>query len=107
MSYLDIFTDMLESATYARPVFHDNLKAKISRALKAQRAALTQHSLRRGAIQTLANSGVSAKHLLNFSGHKTMPKQQGAPVRSHLRTTPEIRKGPCLCVSISFSPQTF
>ena len=70
--HLDIFTDMLESATYARPVFHDNLKAKIPRALKAQRAALTQHSLRRGAIQTLANSGVSAKHLLNFSGHKTM-----------------------------------
>jgi integrase len=70
--HITIFTDVIESATYARPVFHDNLKAQISRALKAQRPALTQHSLRRGAIQTLAKSGVSAKHLLNFSGHKTM-----------------------------------
>jgi integrase len=62
----------IEAGRLDRAIFHDVQSTSVARAMKAQKDTLTQHSLRRGALQTLANSGVPVKDLMFFSGHKTV-----------------------------------
>lgn len=69
--YLAKMTDFVESTKFGSKIFTCNAPA-VARTLKAQAAGLTQHSLRRGALQTLAAAGVPAAHLLHFSGHKSV-----------------------------------
>lgn len=63
--------DLIEGAKLTSPLFKTSAPA-VARALKAERQALTQHSLRRGALQTLARALVPSTALIHFSGHKTV-----------------------------------
>ena len=62
--------DAIEAANLTSGIFKTNAPA-VARALKAERPALSQHSLRRGALQTLAKALVPTTALIHFSGHKT------------------------------------
>jgi Arc/MetJ-type ribon-helix-helix transcriptional regulator len=55
-----------------RPQPFTTTSAKVRRALRRVDKRLEQRSLRRGALQTLAEAGVPEEELLNFSGHTTL-----------------------------------
>ena len=62
--------ELIDNAAINRPLFSTSAPV-VARALKAQHPSLTQHSLRRGALQTLAAAGIPMTALMHFSGHRT------------------------------------
>lgn len=63
--------DAIDSVPLTKRIF-DTHPSAITLALKRQDMSLTQHSLRRGALQTLAAASVPSSALLHFSGHRTI-----------------------------------
>lgn len=69
--HLQPLLDAIEAANVNRPIFKTSAPA-VARLLKAQRAGLSQHSLRRGGLQTLAAAGLPTTAIIHFSGHKSV-----------------------------------
>lgn len=69
--HLQPLLDAIETANVNRPIFKTSAPA-VARLLKAQRAGLSQHSLRRGGLQTLAAAGLPTTAIIHFSGHKSV-----------------------------------
>lgn len=67
--FQDEFSKFLKEADGRKLLFPGVKGAKIKDALRRADKKLEQRSLRRGAIQALAKSGVSETELLHFSGH--------------------------------------
>jgi len=68
--HLQPLLDAIESANVYGKLFHTSAPA-VSKLLKRQRSELTQHSLRRGALQTLSAAKIPISALLHFSGHRS------------------------------------
>jgi hypothetical protein len=69
--FLAQFTDFIQTAQARHQLFNITPSA-ITAAMRREVQGLTQHSLRRGALQTLSKAGLSTTALLHFSGHKSV-----------------------------------